>query len=56
MSVILFEGNIPIAVGMLDGINHQAGFHGEAAEDRRRYYDYFTLAAVPFCERWPGFR
>lgn len=48
MSVILFGGHIPIAVGMLDGYNHEAGFHGEEAQDRRKYYDDFMVAAVTY--------
>lgn len=32
LSVLFIGGNIPIAVGMLDGFNHQAGFHGEGAQ------------------------
>ena len=50
MSVILFGGHIPIAVGMLDGSNDEAGFHGEEAQPRRRYYDDFTVATVTYAK------
>lgn len=54
MSVILFGGHIPIAVGMLDGFHHEAGFHGEGAQHRRRYYDQSMVAAVEYASGGRG--
>ena len=34
--IFCFGGNIPIAVGMLDGFNHHDGFRGEEPQHRRR--------------------
>ncbi len=48
MSVILFGGHIPIAVGMLDGFHHEDGFHGEGDQHRRRCYDPSMVAAVEY--------
>ena len=44
------EDIYPIAVGMLDGSNDEAGFHGEEAQPRRRYYDDFTVATVTYAK------
>ena len=38
-----FGGDIPIAVGMLDGFDHQAGFGGEEAQHRRRCWTRKSL-------------